>query len=169
MHDDTDEVDGLVAAWGRERPDLVLDPMGIWSRVKRLEQYLDSARRQAYAEHDLEVWEFDVLAALRRAGEPYRLSAGQLVRETHVTSGTMTNRVSRLAERGLVERSSDPDDGRGVLVQLTGTGRQSVDAALVSLLAAEEALLEGLPEETRQRLADDLRALLQRQATDASA
>lgn len=165
MHD---EVDEILAAWKRERPDLAIGPMELWSRIKRLDQYLDMARRSAYAEHGLEVWEFDVLAALRRAGEPYRLTPGQLLKQTHVTSGTMTNRVDRLVERGFVTRESHPDDGRGVLVVLTKSGRQRVDAALDSLLATEESLLQRFSPERRDRLADDLRTLLVAQAEQAT-
>lgn len=114
-----DEVDQLVAAWRRERPDLDTEPMQVCSRISRLAQLLDAARARAYSAQVLQVWEFDVLAVLRRAGEPYRLTPGQLINQTHVTSGTMTNRVVRLAERGLVTRTANPADGRGVLVQLT--------------------------------------------------
>src|SRR5687767_10077382 len=114
-----DEVDRLVQAWQRERPDLDISPMEVLSRITRLARHLDRARRQAFAAHDLETWEFDVLAALRRSGKPYELSPGRLLRETLVTSGTMTNRVDRLAARGLVRRAPDPADRRGVLVQLT--------------------------------------------------
>ena len=103
-----DEVDRLVEAWRRERADLDLRPMEVLSRVTRLGHHLDRARRQAFAEHAIESWEFDVLAALRRAGTPYELSPGRLLKETLVTSGTMTNRVDRLAARGLVERLPDP-------------------------------------------------------------
>src|SRR5680860_646810 len=91
-----DEVDRLVEAWNRERSDLDLRPMEVLSRVSRLSHHLDRARRQAFASHGIESWEFDVLAALRRAGTPYELSPGRLLRETLVTSGTMTNRVARL-------------------------------------------------------------------------
>ena len=105
-------------------------------------------------------WEFDVLAALRRAGEPYELSPGRLLRETLVTSGTMTNRVDRLAARGLVERSPDPDDRRGVIVRLTPEGKSTVDGAFAALLDAEHELLADLPERDRSRLASLLRTLL---------
>ena len=90
---------------------------------RRLARHLDLARREAFAAHEIESWEFDVLAALRRAGAPYELSPGRLLRETLVTSGTMTNRVDRLAARGLVERYPDPDDRRGVIVRLTPEGK----------------------------------------------
>ncbi len=155
-----DEVDRLVEAWSRERGDLDLSPMQVLSRVSRLGHHLDRARRQAFTEHGIEAWEFDVLAALRRAGAPYELSPGRLLRETLVTSGTMTNRVDRLAARGFVERLPDPSDRRGVLVRLTAAGRATVDGALAGLLARERDLLSGLGAGDQKRLADLLRALV---------
>ena len=95
-----DEVDRLVAAWRRERPDLDTRPLEVLSRVTRLARHLDRARRSAFTEHDLEAWEFDVLSALRRSGEPYQLSPGALLNQTLVTSGTMTNRIDRLTDQG---------------------------------------------------------------------
>ena len=155
-----DEVDRLVEAWQRERADLDLRPMEVLSRVTRLGHHLDRARRQAFAEHDIESWEFDVLAALRRAGTPYQLSPGRLLKETLVTSGTMTNRVDRLATRGFVERLPDPKDRRGVLVRLTASGRSTVDGALEGLLRRERDLLGGLDAGDQQRLAKLLRSLV---------
>jgi DNA-binding MarR family transcriptional regulator len=155
-----DEVDALVEAWSRERPDLDVTPMRVLSRVTRLARHLDRQRAAAFNAHGLETWEFDVLAALRRAGQPNQLSPGQLLRETMVTSGTMTNRVDRLAARGLVERDLHPDDKRGVLVRLTEAGRVSVDAALADLLAAERELLAGMAEDDQHQLAQTLRRLL---------
>jgi DNA-binding MarR family transcriptional regulator len=156
----TDEVDDLVAAWQAERPDLDVRPMQVLSRISRLARHLDRERRSAFAAHDLESWEFDVLAALRRQGAPYELSPGALLRATLVTSGTMTNRIDRLEEAGLVRRRPDPQDKRGVLVTLTAAGQSQVDAALADLLAAEHALLAGLPEDSRHTLAGLLRILL---------
>ena len=155
-----DEVDELVEAWERELPDLDLAPVAVFSRIHRLARHLDLARREAFAAHDIESWEFDVLAALRRAGEPYELSPGRLLRETLVTSGTMTNRVDRLAGRGFVERYPDPADRRGVIVRLTREGRTAVDGAFEALLAAEAALLADLSPRDRDRLAGLLRTLL---------
>ena len=155
-----DEVDRLVEAWRRERPDLDVAPMEVLSRVTRLARHLDLARRQAFADQDLEPWEFDVLSALRRSGEPYQLSPGRLLRETLVTSGTMTNRVDRMAARGLVARLPDPSDRRGVQVRLTHAGRVAVDAALDRLLMRERDLLSGLPRSEHRRLADMLRLLV---------
>ncbi len=155
-----DDVDDLMEAWARERPDLDLGPVAVFSRVSRLARHLDLARREAFSARGIESWEFDVLAALRRAGAPYELSPGRLLRETLVTSGTMTNRVDRLAARGLVERSPDPGDRRGVIVRLTREGKATVDAAFEALLAAEQALLADLPASERTALAGLLRHLL---------
>ncbi len=156
-----DEVDRIVAAWARERPDLDASPLLVLSRISRLARHLDLARGAAFAERGLELWEFDVLSALRRSGAPYQLSPGQLVTQTLVTSGTMTNRVDRLAARGFVSRSPDPDDRRGVIVALTDTGREAVDGALVDLLRRERDLLSRLPEAQRHDLATLLRGLLE--------
>ena len=156
----TDEVDDLVAAWQAERPDLDVRPMQVLSRITRLARHLDRERRAAFAAHDLEPWEFDVLAALRRQGPPYELSPGALLHATLVTSGTMTNRIDRLEQSGLVRRRPDPNDKRGILVTLTPAGQSRVDAALAGLLEAEQALLTDLPESNRHTLADLLRTLL---------
>jgi DNA-binding MarR family transcriptional regulator len=155
-----DEVDELVEAWARERADLDLEPVAVFSRIHRLARHLDLARREAFAAHGIESWEFDVLAALRRAGEPYELSPGRLLRETLVTSGTMTNRVDRLAGRGFVERYPDPGDRRGVIVRLTREGKTAVDGAFEALLDAEAALLADLPVRDQTKLASLLRTLL---------
>ncbi len=155
-----DEVDELVEAWARERADLDLAPVAVFSRISRLARHLDLARRHAFSARGIESWEFDVLAALRRAGEPYELSPGRLLRETLVTSGTMTNRVDRLTARGYVSRLPDPADRRGVLVRLTTEGRTAVDEAFTALLEAERALLADLGDGDRDSLAVLLRRLL---------
>jgi DNA-binding MarR family transcriptional regulator len=160
MGQPSDEVDQLVAAWRVQRPDLDVEPLQVLSRVSRLARHLDIARRAAFASHGLESWEFDVLSALRRAGPPFQLTPGALLRATLVTSGTMTNRIDRLAAAGLVQREPDPRDRRGVLVTLSKQGRAVVDAALTDLLDREQALLAGLREDQRALLADLLRTLL---------
>src|SRR6266699_5986637 len=129
-----DEVDDLVAAWQAQRPDLDVEPLQVLSRVSRLARHLDRARRDAFASHGLEPWEFDVLSALRRQGPPYQLSPGALLRITLVTSGTMTNRIDRLAAAGLVHRHRDPQDKRGGLVTLTARGQAVADASLAARL-----------------------------------
>jgi DNA-binding MarR family transcriptional regulator len=153
-----DEVDRLIAAWKRERPDLDLSPLAVLSRITRIARHLDIARRDAFG--DLENWGFDVLAALRRAGEPHQLSPGQLMQETMVTSGTMTNRLDRLEELQLITREQDPADGRGSLVTLTKSGMRAVDAALEGLLENERELLGTLSASERETLAGLLSKLV---------
>jgi DNA-binding MarR family transcriptional regulator len=155
-----DEVDRIVEAWRRERPDLDVAPLSVLSRVTRLSRHLDLARRTAFARHRLEVWEFDVLSALRRSGEPFQLSPGTLVTQTLVTSGTMTNRIDRLVSHGLVERLPAPADRRGVPVRPTSEGLTHVDAALTDLLRVERDLLADLTDAERRTLADLLRVVV---------
>lgn len=155
-----DEVDQVVAAWRAQRPDLAVDSMQVWSRIHRLSALLDTHRKQCFSDRGLEAWEFDVLAALRRSGEPHRLSPGRLLAETHVTSGTMTHRIDRLRGRGLVTRFRNPEDGRGALVELTAQGQELVDDAIGGLIALEESLLGEWSGSDQDTLAGLLRRLL---------
>jgi len=154
-----DEVDRIVAAWSRERPDLDFSPLQVISRLRRLARHVERMRRNAFAAAGLEPWEFDVLSALRRVGEPHELSPTALVAETGVTSGTMTNRIDRLVERELVERRADASDRRGVIVAMTDRGRKHVDAAMETLTAAEALILDRLSIEDREDLEGSLRRL----------
>ncbi len=161
-----DEVDEIVAAWRRERPDLDVAPLEVMSRLDRLAGVLAERRTRIFARHGLRRHEFDVLAALRREGEPFQLTAGELAARTYVTSGTMTSRLDGLTVRGLVARAPDPADRRLVRVTLTPAGRELVDAAFQVLLAAERELLTPLPSEAREPLAASLRALLLRASSE---
>ena len=113
------------------------DDTGRTSRVIRLARHLELARRDVLAFRELDLWEYDVLAALRAAGSPHELSPGALMTETQVASGTMTNRVDRLSRRGYVTREPDPGDRRGVLVRLTVSGRRKIDVVAADLATAE--------------------------------
>jgi len=154
-----DEVDRIVGAWNAQRPDLDFSPLEVLSRMDRLSRHLDRARREVFRRSDIEPWEWDVLSALRRAGDPFQLSPKQLLQQTLVTSGTMTNRIDRLVGRRFVRREADPGDGRSVLVTLTEDGRVRVDAAITRLVDAEAELLRALPRGDRERLAGLLRKL----------
>ncbi len=157
VHDDVDEI---VAAWRRERPDLDPEPLHVFSRLSRLARRLDLDRATAFGDHGIDGWEFDVLSALRRAGDPYELSPGRLVQETLVTSGTMTNRIDRLAAKGWVERAPSPTDRRGVIVRLTDAGRNAVDGAMADLLDRERDQLSELGAAEITELTALLRRLL---------
>ncbi|HSP75309.1 MAG TPA: MarR family transcriptional regulator [Cryobacterium sp.] len=154
-----DEVDRIVDAWLRERPDLDFAPLQVLSRVARLSKHLDRARRTAFSRSELDSWEFDVLSALRRAGAPYELSPKALLQQTLVSSGTMTNRIDRLVERGLVTRRTDPNDGRGIFVGMNPAGLTRVDAAITRLVDAEAELLATLSPTEQTGLATLLRKL----------
>jgi DNA-binding MarR family transcriptional regulator len=156
-----DQVDRLVAAWRRERPDLDVDPLEVLSRVSRLARHLQLARKEAFGRLFLPQAHFDVLAALRRSGPPYEMTPGELMAETLVSSGTMTHRVDQVEASGLVARKPDLADGRVVRVRLTPKGVRAVDSALANLLERERKLLVSLTPTEQARLAGLLRSLLE--------
>jgi DNA-binding MarR family transcriptional regulator len=155
----SDEVDLLIDAWAGQLPDVDFSPLDIMSRLRRISLRLNGIRAAAFRSAGLAIWEFDVLAALRRAGEPFQLSPAQLVRVTMVTSGTLSNRLDLLEERGLVERHRNPEDGRGVLVHMSDTGRELVDEAMITLVSSEDEQLAGLSRGDRDQLIELLRRL----------
>lgn len=152
-----DEVDQILEEWATARPDLNLSPLGVFSRITRIAKRLDRIRAQAIGRSNLTSWEFDVLTVLRRSGEPYELSTKTLVQETMVSSGTMTNRIDRMIEHRLVRRLTDPNDGRGVLVQMTASGLTLVDVAMTRIADAEQLLLNDLTSSEQAKLSQLLR------------
>ncbi|MFG1997853.1 MarR family winged helix-turn-helix transcriptional regulator [Spirillospora sp. NPDC048911] len=157
----TDAVDEIRAQWGRERPDLDTWPMGIVGRISRLSRLLDRELKEFFAGHGLEFWEFDVLATLRRAGAAEGLTAGDLNKAAMVTSGAITNRIDRLAAKGLVERVPDPQDRRSVRVRLTDHGHATVDEIVGPHVENEARLLGGLDPDERSQLEGTLRKVLE--------
>jgi DNA-binding MarR family transcriptional regulator len=155
-----DEVQQLAAGWREALPDVDVSPLEVMSRVTRLALHLERQRSSIFARHDLETWTFDVLSALRRVGPPYDLSPGQLLAQTLVTSGTMTNRLNHLEQRGLIRRRPDPKDARSVRVRLTAEGRRRVEKALKDLVVREDALLGGLDGGQRSTLASLLKVVV---------
>ncbi|WP_428264220.1 MarR family winged helix-turn-helix transcriptional regulator [Haliangium sp.] len=154
-----DHVDEILQQWARERPDVDVSAMAIIGRISRLEKVIRPRLNAVFADHDLESWEFDVLATLLRTGPPNRLTPGELLASMMITSGAMTNRIDRLEKRGLVKRERSRDDGRLVLVTLTRKGRKKVDAALVDHAANELRIISALTPAQRAQLADLLRLL----------
>jgi DNA-binding MarR family transcriptional regulator len=155
-----DQVDHILTQWRSVRPDVDVSPMGVVFRVKRLARMFERATSKNFAKHGLEPGEFEVLSTLRRAGPPHRISAGDLGRALMITSGSVTNRIDGLEARDLLRRTDDPDDRRGVLVELTAKGLRSVDAVLEHHLATERALVDPLTPTQRTQLTDLLRRLL---------
>jgi len=152
-----DAVDTILAQWLRERPDLDPSPIGVIGRLSRVSQHIDLALQRNHATLGITPGEYDVLASLRRAGPPYRLTPTMLYQTLMLSSGAMTNRLDRLEQAGYVERLPDPDDRRGRLVQLTAAGVAFVDHAVEVHLRNEERLLAALSAEQREQLSSLLR------------
>ncbi len=145
-------VDTVLEQWRRERPDLEVGPMGLTGRLKLIGRHLEREMEKTFAVHDLNLASFDVLATLRRSGSPYRLSPGDLMANTMVTSGTMTHRVDQLVRAGHVERIRNPKDGRSVLITLTDRGLKVIDAAITDHVANLARLTSGLTGSEAKRL-----------------
>jgi DNA-binding MarR family transcriptional regulator len=155
-----DEIDRIVDQWNRERPDLDNSPTHVLQRITRLSLLQEASFTKVLARHRLTWGEFLVLAALRRAGPPYRMSPTALYSSVILSSGGMTKRLDGLERAGFVERRPDPDDRRGRLVVLSAKGRAVVDRAVVEHLANQERLLGALSTSDRRELANLLRKLL---------
>ena len=146
-----DHVARIQAEWRAERPEVDTSPQGVIGRLHRIANQLTGELTLLYAKYGLTEGEFDVLAALRRAGAPYERAPGEIALHTMVTTGTVTKRVDRLEEAGLVHRRRSDADGRGRVVRLTPAGRRLIDKAFTAHMANEQRLLEALtPDETAQ-------------------
>jgi len=155
-----DRIDLIQAEWRRERPDLDVAPQGVIGRLHRLAGHLTNEIVAVYAEYGLTEGEFDVLAALRRAGTPFERYAGELAASTMITTGGMTKRLDRLEAAGLVLRRRSDTDARGRIVRLTPRGVEVIDDAVTAHLANERRLLDLVPEHDRVLLERLLRAWL---------
>jgi len=155
-----DRVDRALAEWQATCPDLDLSASAITLRLVLLGRYIEQQAKTSFAPFDIQPWEFDVLATLRRKGEPYELPAGELARSVLMTCSGMTHRLDRLQARGLVARAASPADRRQVLVRLTPAGRDLVDSAVQRRSGAAQQVAELFSSEEAARLTDDLRRLL---------
>jgi DNA-binding MarR family transcriptional regulator len=147
-----DHVARIQAEWARERPDLDTSPQGVIGRLHRIAGLLTEQLCLVYRRFGLSEGEFDVLAALRRAGAPYERAPGELAAHTMVTTGAMTKRIDRLERGGLVTRRRAAGDGRGRVVALTPAGRELIDQAFAEHMRNERRLLDALPREEAARL-----------------
>jgi len=155
-----DSVDGILADWAEQRPDLDFSPVAVISRLDRIRSYLDAGVLEVFGRYGLSAADFRVIAALRRTGPPHRLPQARLASRLGLTSGTISVRIDRLAGRGLVTREADPGDRRGQLVRLSGEGHALFDEITPVHLANEDRLLSALAPAERDLLADLLRRLL---------
>jgi len=155
-----DQVGRIIEAWGRERPDVDVSSIGIVTPVWRLGSIIMDNRARVLASHGLELSHLDVLAALRRSGRPYRLTAGELSRRCRVTAGATTQRIQAMEVLGFVERVREEPDRRTVHVRLTPQGMARLDGIFADVMAADESLLTGLTPRQRAALEELLRAWL---------
>lgn len=160
LDSDKDQVDLILHQWERERPDLQISAMGVIGRIVRLSRYLERELELPYREAGLDFGLFDVLATLRRAGPPYRLSPRVLNHWCMLSSGAMTARLDRLENAGLIARRPDPDDRRGLLIELSPAGFRLIDRLVEDHVANEEQLLAGIRGSERVELGRLLRVLL---------
>lgn len=152
----------IQAEWARERPEIDVSPQGVIGRLHRLAARLTDELVPVYTAHGLTEGEFDVLAALRRAGDPFERAPGELARFTMVTTGAMTKRVDRLDEAGLVTRRASEVDGRGKVVALTQAGKELIDATFTEHMANEHRLMAALAPAERDALEELLTSWLAR-------
>ncbi|MGV4981837.1 MarR family winged helix-turn-helix transcriptional regulator [Streptomyces sp. NPDC001709] len=155
-----DPVDAIIEQWAAVRPDLDSRAMEVFGRIYRLSRTMGDRMEKAYQPYGISRGEFDVLATLRRSGEPYTLSPRQLSATLMLTTGGMTGRLDKLEKAGLLRRSPDPHDRRGLKVTLTGKGLEIIDAAVGAGLAVQTAALSLLDDEQVGQLTDLLRELL---------
>ncbi|MFD8236852.1 MarR family winged helix-turn-helix transcriptional regulator [Streptomyces sp. NPDC059696] len=155
-----DPVDAIIEQWASVRPDLDTAAMEVFGRVSRLSLAMGDRMEKAYARFGISRGEFDVLATLRRSGEPYTLSPRQLSATLMLTTGGMTGRLDKLERAGLLRRSPDPHDRRGLRVTLTDQGLGLVDEAVAAGLAVQTEALSALDADRAALLAGLLRELL---------
>lgn len=156
-----DVIDELLTQWRRERPDLDVTPMGTIGRLNRFMILAGNEIEATLEQHGLSVADFDVLATLRRLGEPYVATPTLLTRSVMLSPSGMTARLDRLERIGYLERTGNPDDRRSFLVELTEAGRERVDAAVADHLATEARLLSALNDRQRKAFDEALRVLNQ--------
>lgn len=157
---ENDAVDAILEQWMAERPELDTAALGIVIRIMSLNKSFHRQATRALEPLDLELWEYDVLSALRRQGKPFALPATGLARESELSSGAMTNRIDRLQDRGLVRREAGVADRRSVLVYLTAAGRRMIDSAIRFRLEAAREKLQALSAAERRQLATLLRKVV---------
>lgn len=147
-----DAVSVILQQWQQQRADLDASPMGPVGRLKRCAAHMQKHLDTVFAQHGLSSWEFDLLATLRRSGEPYRLAPTVLFSSLMLTSGTMTRQLQQLEKRGLIQRQINPDDARSVLVQLSADGLALIDRAVGDHVDNLHRLTAGLEAEELAQL-----------------
>ena len=160
MKQSPDAVDALLQAWNEARPDLDAAPLATVGRVIVLAKHLERSVEAALEKHGLALGQFDILATLRRQGPRGALAPSQLLRSVMLSSGGMTNRLDKLEAAGWIVRRQDPNDRRGVAVELTAKGCKLIDAATATRFAEAGESQPKLTAKEKDTLADLLRRWL---------
>ncbi|EGU31552.1 hypothetical protein VII00023_09439 [Vibrio ichthyoenteri ATCC 700023] len=148
----TDPVERAINQWAIEKPQLETEPMAIIGRMLLLSKHLEAQISRLHKQHGLKLGEFDVLASLLRSGEPYALTPSALLEALMLTSGAMTNRLDRLATKGLIVRLSNPQDRRSVTVQLSESGYDLMTLLIEQHVTLQKELIAGISQNERGQL-----------------
>ncbi|MGF1746607.1 MarR family winged helix-turn-helix transcriptional regulator [Vibrio minamisatsumaniensis] len=139
-----DAIDRVVEQWAKEKPELETEPMAMMGRIMRIAKYMETQVAELHKKYDMKLGEFDVLATLRRSGKPYRLTPSELIGSMMLTSGAMTNRLDKLAAKGLISREHSKEDRRSVSVQLTQKGLILIDQMITEHVEMQKKLVKSL-------------------------
>ncbi len=155
-----DAIDRVVSQWAKERPELDTEPMAIMGRLMRIAKHMENHVAELHKRYDLKMGEFDVLATLRRSGQPYRLTPSELISSMMLTSGAMTNRLDKLEKKGLIAREHSKEDRRSVTVALTAKGFELIDSLIEQHLQAQHELMGSLSSTEKGQINQALKLLL---------
>jgi DNA-binding MarR family transcriptional regulator len=155
-----DQVDANLEVWGRELPHLDLETEGVVERIYKLERHVDATMRETLDAFDLSYGEYKLMMHLRYVGPPYRGKPGKLAKHLGLSTGAMTNRLDNMERRGLLRRLDDPEDRRGVIVELTKEGKALWDEAVGAQAEKESIVASALDEAERRQLNELLRRLM---------
>ncbi|PQJ49218.1 MarR family transcriptional regulator [Vibrio jasicida] len=155
-----DAIDRVVSQWAKEKPELDTEPMAIMGRLMRIAKHMENHVAELHKRYDLKMGEFDVLATLRRSGQPYRLTPSELISSMMLTSGAMTNRLDKLEKKGLIAREHSKEDRRCVTVELTEKGFELIDSLIEQHLQAQHELMGSLSNAEKGQVNQALKLLL---------
>ena len=155
-----DAIDRVISQWAKEKPELDTEPMAIMGRLMRIAKHMENHVAELHKRYDLKMGEFDVLATLRRSGQPYRLTPSELISSMMLTSGAMTNRLDKLEKKGLIAREHSKEDRRSVTVELTEKGFELIDSLIEQHLQAQHELMGSLSSAEKVQVNQALKLLL---------
>ncbi|WP_039986655.1 MarR family winged helix-turn-helix transcriptional regulator [Vibrio owensii] len=155
-----DAIDRVVSQWAKEKPEFDTEPMAIMGRLMRIAKHMENHVAELHKRYDLKMGEFDVLATLRRSGQPYRLTPSELISSMMLTSGAMTNRLDKLEKKGLIAREHSKEDRRSVTVELTEKGFELIDSLIEQHLQAQHDLMGSLNSAEKGQVNQALKLLL---------